>query len=185
MTPDQEALVLEHDDLAGKTAGAYLRRLPRHIQRDDIVQAARLGLVEAALRWNPARGISFGGFAYRRIRGAIQDELRRQASVSTHTVVKDGKARNRQQAKIDQLSALEDDLGFDVAIPTPCYDQAILLAQVDRHVERLEPRARLAIRASLAGITHRVIAAAFRLTDSRISQLHTAGVRQLRRDLAA
>jgi RNA polymerase sigma factor for flagellar operon FliA len=53
-----------------------LRKFPA-IDRDDIIGAAELGLVEAANNFDPNRGVLFKTFAYYRIRGAIYDSLRK------------------------------------------------------------------------------------------------------------
>jgi RNA polymerase sigma factor for flagellar operon FliA len=44
--------------------------------REDFVSAGLLGLVEAADRFNPGRGVDFRTFAFFRIRGAIIDHVR-------------------------------------------------------------------------------------------------------------
>src|SRR5438132_9206830 len=60
----------------------FQKRLPSRVDFDDLVGAGNLGLVEAARRFNPARGASFGAFAQHRIRGAITDSLRRLDPIS-------------------------------------------------------------------------------------------------------
>ena len=50
---------------------------PDHIERDDLVQAGMLALVETAGRYDPERGVAFSTFAGRRIEGAILDVIRR------------------------------------------------------------------------------------------------------------
>jgi len=49
---------------------------PRHVDRRDLARAGALGLVEAAQRFDPERGVPFDKFASRRIRGAILDAVR-------------------------------------------------------------------------------------------------------------
>lgn len=49
---------------------------PRHVDRQELARAGALGLVEAALRFDPSRGVPFDRFAARRIRGAILDSVR-------------------------------------------------------------------------------------------------------------
>jgi RNA polymerase sigma factor FliA len=58
------------------------RRLPSTLEFDELVGAGNLGLVEAACRFDPAKGTSFKTFATPRIRGAIIDSLRRVDPVS-------------------------------------------------------------------------------------------------------
>jgi len=54
-----------------------LKKLPFSVDRDDVIGAAELGLVEAAQKFDPSRGVLFKTFAYYRIRGAIYDALRK------------------------------------------------------------------------------------------------------------
>ena len=49
---------------------------PRHVDRQDLARAGALGLVEAAQRYDDARGVPFERFAAQRIRGAILDSVR-------------------------------------------------------------------------------------------------------------
>jgi len=62
---------------------ALARRLaasmPHSIDLGDLVQDGVLGLIDAAHRFDEARGIKFETFAERRVRGAMIDALRREA----------------------------------------------------------------------------------------------------------
>jgi RNA polymerase sigma factor FliA len=62
---------------------ALARRLaasmPHSIDMGDLVQDGVLGLIDAAQRFDDARGIKFETFAERRVRGAMIDALRREA----------------------------------------------------------------------------------------------------------
>src|SRR6187200_1925040 len=49
---------------------------PRHVDREELARAGTLGLVEAAQRYDEARGVPFQRFAAQRIRGAILDAVR-------------------------------------------------------------------------------------------------------------
>ncbi|MEJ7583883.1 MAG: FliA/WhiG family RNA polymerase sigma factor [Acidimicrobiales bacterium] len=49
---------------------------PRHVDREELATAGALGLVEAALRYDPSRRVPFDRFAAQRIRGAILDAVR-------------------------------------------------------------------------------------------------------------
>jgi RNA polymerase sigma factor for flagellar operon FliA len=53
--------------------------MPHSIELGDLVQDGVLGLIDAANRFDAARGIKFETFAERRVRGAIIDALRRDA----------------------------------------------------------------------------------------------------------
>jgi RNA polymerase sigma factor for flagellar operon FliA len=83
--------------LVDKLAGQFARRLPQHVEFDDLVQEGMLGLLDAAKRYD-ARNGEFTPFASARIRGAILDSLRRDDPVSRAT-----RARGRE---IDQAEEI-------------------------------------------------------------------------------
>jgi RNA polymerase sigma factor FliA len=51
-------------------------RFPRHVDREELVRAGVLGLVQAAHRYDATKGVNFNHFAAQRIRGAILDAVR-------------------------------------------------------------------------------------------------------------
>ena len=53
--------------------------MPHSIELGDLVQDGMIGLIDAACRFDEARGIKFETFAERRVRGAMIDALRRDA----------------------------------------------------------------------------------------------------------
>jgi RNA polymerase sigma factor for flagellar operon FliA len=73
----RDRLVAMHMPLARRIVRGVARRVPAWLSPDDLESAALLGLVEAAHRFDPARGESFAAYATPRIRGAVVDELRR------------------------------------------------------------------------------------------------------------
>jgi RNA polymerase sigma factor FliA len=50
---------------------------PRHVRSEELVDAAALGLVEAAQRFDESRGVPFRSYAVQRIRGAVIDAVRK------------------------------------------------------------------------------------------------------------
>ncbi len=73
----RDELILGHLSLVRHIIGRIAAKLPYGIDLENLEAAGTLGLVEAANRFEPERGIHFKTFAYTRIRGAIYDELRR------------------------------------------------------------------------------------------------------------
>lgn len=51
-------------------------RLPFNIDKDDLISAGVLGLLDAVEKFDPSRGVQFKTYAELRIRGAILDSLR-------------------------------------------------------------------------------------------------------------
>ena len=73
---ERNALVEEHRRLAAVIAASFHRRFPGRFELDDLVQIGVLGLIDAAARYQPWRGVPFRAYARHRIRGAILDALR-------------------------------------------------------------------------------------------------------------
>jgi len=94
--------------------------LPRSVDRDDLVQVAMVGLIEAARRYDPSRGIAFSTYAGRRIEGAIIDALRSMswAPRSVHSNQRElDAAEARLRARLQRSATeaeLANELGLDV-----------------------------------------------------------------------
>src|SRR4051812_5527045 len=56
-------------------------RVRDHVELDELVALANMGLAEAAQRYEPDRGASFSTFAWYRVHGAIIDGLRRSTQL--------------------------------------------------------------------------------------------------------
>lgn len=52
-------------------------QVPSFMTREDMTSAAMVGLIDAANKFDPARGVKFRTFAEYRLRGAILDEMRK------------------------------------------------------------------------------------------------------------
>lgn len=74
----RDELVVSHLPLVKFIVDRIASSLPPHLDRDDLRSAAVIGLISAAERFDPARGVQFKTFAEQRIRGTIMDELRAQ-----------------------------------------------------------------------------------------------------------
>jgi RNA polymerase sigma factor for flagellar operon FliA len=79
-------------------------RLPRFVDRDELISAGLLGLTQAAHSYDAGRGVSFQAFARLRIKGAVLDELRGRDPLSR------GARRRANQVNAAAL-ALQDTLG--------------------------------------------------------------------------
>jgi len=73
---DREALIIEHLPLVKYLVGRIIPKLPPHLDPQDLMSAAAIGLIHAADRFDPSRGILFKTFAEQHVRGTIVDELR-------------------------------------------------------------------------------------------------------------
>ncbi|MDD2558044.1 MAG: FliA/WhiG family RNA polymerase sigma factor [Desulfuromonadaceae bacterium] len=71
------SLARDHMPLARLVVERMKTQVPGFVTRDDMMSAAMEGLMDAASRFDPERGVMFKTFAERRIRGAIYDEVRK------------------------------------------------------------------------------------------------------------
>lgn len=74
---DEAARLIESNlDLVRHVVFQVSVHFPRHVDRNELAHAGAIGLVEAAQRYEPGRGVPFERFAAQRIRGAILDAVR-------------------------------------------------------------------------------------------------------------
>ena len=76
MDVELATLIEEHLPLVKHVVFQVAVQFPHHVDRDELARAGALGLVEAARRYDAARGVPFERFAVQRIRGAILDAVR-------------------------------------------------------------------------------------------------------------
>ncbi len=74
----RNAVVESYQPMVGRIVGRFLRRLPRMIDRGDLMTAANVGLIRSIEGYDPTRGVRFESYCERRTRGALLDELRAQ-----------------------------------------------------------------------------------------------------------
>lgn len=72
----REELIREHVGLVHFIVGRVSIRLPDTVEREDLESAGLLGLVKAADRFDPARGVKFATYASTVIRGEVMEALR-------------------------------------------------------------------------------------------------------------
>jgi RNA polymerase sigma factor for flagellar operon FliA len=74
---ERHRLVEQHTDYARSLAARIRRDISTDVELDELAAYGMRGLVEAANRFDPQRGVAFTTFSYYRIRGAIFDGLRK------------------------------------------------------------------------------------------------------------
>jgi RNA polymerase sigma factor for flagellar operon FliA len=138
LTAAERALVEEHLPLVAQVVGRVAAHYPRHADREELSQAARLGLVEAAARYEPDRGVPFALWASLRIRGAILDAVR----------ALDFAPRNLRTAEREAAEAREA-LGLELGRPPTREELAEALGLTTQQLRRLESRVHRALLLSL------------------------------------
>ena len=103
-----------------KVARRLARRLPAHVEIDDLISSGVIGLMEAAERFDPKRVDRFEAFAEFRIRGAMLDDLRSRDTLSRDMRRLSNELREATRRLESQLGRtpdqgeLADQLGLDV-----------------------------------------------------------------------
>jgi RNA polymerase sigma factor for flagellar operon FliA len=94
----RDQLIVEHLPLVRHLVGKMAAELPPGVDVDNLESAGVLGLVEAAHRFDPERGAQFKTYAYRRIRGAVLDELRRNCPLPQQMLQQVARVRQAYEA---------------------------------------------------------------------------------------
>jgi RNA polymerase sigma factor for flagellar operon FliA len=71
----REKIIVAHAQKVRRIAWGLKKRLPAHVDVEDLMSAGYVGLVEAVDRFDPTLG-SFGTYCEEKVRGAILDYLR-------------------------------------------------------------------------------------------------------------
>jgi RNA polymerase sigma factor FliA len=151
--------------------------------RDDVVSAAVLGMINAVDRFEPARGVPFEAYAALRIRGAIVDELRRldERGRSDRRREETAAAISLDELIADEshwLPAAEDDVHER-------FEREDLGARVQAALDRLPPRQREVLARYYGdALTLREAGARMGVSEARACQLHGRAIQNLQRDLS-
>ena len=158
--------------LVRHAAGQLWRRLPSHVEFDDLLQAGCVGLLEAATRYDPTRGASFATFGRKRAIGAMLDACRADDLLSRRA-----RKRNPELVACQQISHVDTDKML--AEPTHIVDM-LGRRWLARSVRDLPSRHRRVLLRSYAS-TCRATARSEGISESRVCQLRDEALVALRR----
>ncbi|VVC77118.1 RNA polymerase sigma factor FliA [Aquicella siphonis] len=123
-----EQFILEHRSLVKKISLHIKKRLPSHIELDDILQAGFVGLLEARKQYKPDMGTAFDSYASIRIRGAIIDSLRKN-SWGTRETMRNMRRITEAISRIEQRGqkqATSEEIAAELGISM---DEHVLICQ--------------------------------------------------------
>ena len=202
-TPTSEDIA-DHLPLVERIVAHFMRRLPRSVQRDDLMAAGTLGLFQALRSSAHTCPEMFASYARIRIRGSIVDELRRHdwsprrrkdpnaAAVTspgaTVTSIVPGAASVPPAAPRVAVVGFDDlPAGSTAALAEDCaspLDDVLARRAHDAlhaAVELLPEREREIVRMRyFQGLPSKAIAQAMGLSEARISQLHARATLRLK-----
>ena len=93
----RKQLVTDNLPFVKHVLGRLVGRLPHHVDLENLESAGVLGLVEASHQYDAEVGVGFRTFAYRRVWGAIIDELRRNSPLSQKMMTRIALVRRVQE----------------------------------------------------------------------------------------
>jgi len=225
----RNALVLELLPLVRRIALRIWKRLPHHIEIDDLVEAGALGLLDAVRRFDGQKGVKIERYAEHRISGAILDFLRDLDGASRCMRSKGRKVENAYRNLVAKLgrAATDEEMAQALGISLQQWHRAVGDLQalgvgalraivpmgtdlpgiedlradnqedefvqcyrreqreiLERALARIGRRKRLIIRLYYTDeLNMKEIAARLGVSESRVSQLHSDALRQLRSDV--
>lgn len=74
----REDIIVSHLYLTKTVVAKMLKTLPSHVERDDLESWAKIGLMQAVLRFDETMSVPFAAFAAQRMRSCILDGIREQ-----------------------------------------------------------------------------------------------------------
>ncbi len=100
----REKQIAQYIPLVKFVIGRYFATVPAHVDREDMLQAGLVGLIQAVDQFDPDRSVQFKNYAIPRIRGAILDSFR-EADWAPRSV------RQKTMVIEKAICGLEADLG--------------------------------------------------------------------------
>jgi RNA polymerase sigma factor FliA len=129
-----EELIREHLPLVQYIVSDFSRRLPRSIERDDLVAAGMLGLTQAAVSFDDSRQVSFARYARIRINGAILDDLRSR-DFATRSVRSSGRVLDAETQRLtSELGRVPTQSEIAKRVGVSIDELARMRAELDRAV---------------------------------------------------
>lgn len=174
--------------LVRKLVRQVSRHLPPNVQRDDLLSAGMLGLVDSLRKNGGSDGETFAGYAKLRIRGAIVDELRAQDWLSR---------RAREAVEAEAASKVGGATVFVSLSEVTPTEESVHMSGQDDPIEAISAQAtRRALSFAIGQLPERErrvigmyyfegaklkdIGAELGIGEPRVSQLHTRALGMLR-----
>lgn len=227
---ERDALILKHLHQVKRIVQRIAAHLPASVDREDLINAGIIGLIQAAERFDATRENAFMTYAQIRIRGAVLSELRSRDYLSRPT-------RRRLRELEDTYCRLERENNGDVSEASLAEAMGLTLEEVRniqsraclsfirledlslmnqtrnttdamefahmceadafentqfkevyhslcREIEKLPEKERMVISLYYTDeLTMKEIGNVLDITESRVSQIHTAVILRLRRQL--
>ncbi len=180
-----EAEIEQWESLVWWVVNRIKPRLPHSVSEEELFSAGMVGLLKAARSYDASRGAEFKTYAYHRIRGAMLDELRsldylpRSMREKARAQGEDAPAVVSLPTDEDGSDGLEGDHGDNREV-----ENSELMEALQVGIEGLPEKMRVVMHLYYnEGRRMREIGEMLALTESRVSQIHSASIACLRRSL--
>lgn len=193
-SPDVDDRILAHLNFARAVASRALDPRCRGADREDLIAAGVLGLVQAAQRYRGDLGASFGAYAARRVRGQVLDALRERDPLTRSARRAYREARRIAEdlpppyveISLDRLAELGDGgIAAPDAVAAPSAHRDPRWDSVARELRSLTKVERHVIVLSYGrGLTLREIGVQVGLSESGVCRVRARALRRLRSALA-
>jgi RNA polymerase sigma factor FliA len=180
-----EAEIEQWESLVWWVVNRLKPRLPNSVSEEELFSAGMVGLLKAARSYDASRGAEFKTYAYHRIRGAMLDELR-TLDYLPRSIREKARAEGEEAPAVVSLPTDEDgsdglkgDSGDNRTV-----ENAELMAALQEGISGLPEKMRVVMHLYYnEGRRMREIGEMLALTESRVSQIHSASIARLRRSL--
>ena len=163
----RDTLILHYSPLVKYVASRVAVGLPQNVEQADLVSYGMFGLIDAIEKFEPGRGFKFETYAISRIKGAILDELRSIDWVPRSVRAK-VRSIERAFAKLEakhRRSPSDEEVAAELGWTDTQFQQN--LSQIST--------------VGLAALDEILVVG---VTESRVCQIHTKAVLQLRNRLS-
>ncbi len=200
MAIDREDMVIKYMELVEKVVRKFsYTSLPPRIDEDDLRSEALLALLKSIDTYNPNKGVPFELYAYRNMRNAIVDFLRKQGyfSRAQYDRYKDMEEKYMQgeitEAEFDAIEGVAE-LSLESYLMR-VYEEFPSKSNVEEEIARkelievvseaikkeLDEKERLIITLRYyEGLAFKEIAHVLDISPSRVSQLHTKALMKIK-----
>jgi RNA polymerase sigma factor for flagellar operon FliA len=198
------------------------RDLPSSTDLDDLISTGFIGLMDAAEKFDPSRGVKFETYAEFRIRGAILDDLRKQdwMSRTARDKINEMKAARENLESTNGVLPSQAELSQQMRMPLAKFQEMMrdlgslslvgledlqetsgtlesndewanpfreamrkeIKVIVERMLESISEQERMVLNFYYyRGLTLREVSTILSVSESRVSQIHTEAVKNLRK----
>lgn len=182
---ERDHLITQHLYLVKAIANRLHLQVPPHVEKNDLISAGMMGLIDAAAKYRAERKTLFPIYARQRIRGAMLDYMRAQSWIP-RTAYRQLRATEPDSLRLRSTGVRLDalDLAACVAHPDTHIAERQLSLVVGSLVRLLPERDRAILLSHyLHQRTMRDISKDMHLSEGRISQIHNSALGKLRKML--